>query len=312
MNIPGRHFFCQTFGGQGFDPQDASACEVMPVPKGHGYVFAVEAKHCRGVRAAQGTPTWRDLGIARKAMWIWSIFLGNVSKEYLGYERGTARKNEIENWADGTDMLAELLKGIISWLWFANGWSKWVIPNLPSFLMQRPWEILVSGAHQCSAASLSRKAPDRWKGKKCLVMAFADARSENRRMNDDKRMIQFVYPRLSKHLKKCPQKIASMHIQGVLKIIGVWLFGRRVFENGAFEHGFLGESHCLMLPDLLAVQSGLLVETLTESDELLHCSGWISSRHHINLNQLSRVQEFGDSTSNKSEVTVYLLVVDQL
>lgn len=106
--------------------------------------------------------------------------------------------------------------------------------------MQRPWEILVNGAHQCSAASLSRKAPDRWRDKKCLVMAFADARSENRRMNDDKRMIQFVYPRLSKHLKKCPQKIASMHIQGVLKIIGVWLFGRRVFENGAFEHWFPG------------------------------------------------------------------------
>lgn len=103
-------------------------------------------------------------------------------------------------------MLAELLKSIISWLWFANGWSKWVIPNLRSFLMQRPWEILVSGAHQCSAASLSRKAPDRWRGKKGLVMAFADALSKNRRMNDDKPMIQFVYPRLSKHLKKCPKK----------------------------------------------------------------------------------------------------------
>lgn len=68
----------------GIWPQDAPGHEVMPVPKGHGYVFAVEAKHCRGVRATQRTPTWRGLGIA---MWTWSIFLGTVSKEYLGYER---------------------------------------------------------------------------------------------------------------------------------------------------------------------------------------------------------------------------------
>ena len=210
-------------------------------------------------------------------------------------------------------MLAELLKSIISWLWFANGWSKWVVPNLRSFLMQRPWEILVSGAHQCSAASLSRKAPDRWRGKKGLVMAFADALSKNRRMNDDKPMIQFVYPRLSKHLKKCPKK---KKLQCTSKVF--WKSLEFDYLDGGFlkmvhlNIGFLGESHRLMLPDLLAVQSGLLVETLTESDELLHCSGWISSRHHINLNQLSRVQEFGDSTSNKSEVTVYLLVVDQL
>lgn len=73
MNIPGQHFF-QTFGGQEFDLgcvaqnppcirlqlHQLSALqrftqpvcgEVMPVPKGHGYVFAVEAKHCRGVGA---------------------------------------------------------------------------------------------------------------------------------------------------------------------------------------------------------------------------------------------------------------------
>lgn len=51
---------------QGFDRPDANG-QVMPVPKGHGYVFAVEAKHCRGVRA----PTWRGrgLGIALH-MWI--------------------------------------------------------------------------------------------------------------------------------------------------------------------------------------------------------------------------------------------------
>ena len=30
-----------------------SCVQVMPVPTGHGYVFAVEAKHCRGVRGAR-------------------------------------------------------------------------------------------------------------------------------------------------------------------------------------------------------------------------------------------------------------------
>ena len=54
MNIPGQHFF-QTFGGQGFDPGGCVVAQVMPVPKGHGYVFAVEAKHCRGVRAPKFT-----------------------------------------------------------------------------------------------------------------------------------------------------------------------------------------------------------------------------------------------------------------
>ena len=52
----------------------------MPVPKGHGYVFAVEAKHCRGVRAPETKLGDPGLGIACTCGHEVIIDLGYISK----------------------------------------------------------------------------------------------------------------------------------------------------------------------------------------------------------------------------------------